>query len=284
MPAWFRGLDALLRAEPSAGVGGTALDDRARPFDPRRLLVLAVSLGAAYGFFMGWYALSGGTLAGVLQLISGMVKLPLLFVMTMVVTLPSLYVFSALMGSRMPIQDVLAMLLSAAVVSLAVAASLGPILGFFTLSTTSYAFMVLLNVALLGLAGFTGLGYLLRALRSRAGASAPHAGTPAPEPVERAATAPAFAPPSAYGADPDAAPPRRTAVPRAVYQPPAPPRDIADSIIRVWVLICGVVGLQMAWLLRPFIGSPDLAFQLFRSKEGNVFQSLVATAGRLLGL
>ena len=48
------------------------------------------------------------------------------------------------------------------VVNLAVAASLGPILAFFTLSTTSYAFMIVLNVALLGISGFIGLRFLLR--------------------------------------------------------------------------------------------------------------------------
>ncbi len=301
LPAWFRGLDALLRAEPSAGGVGGALDDRARPLDPRRLLMLAIALGAAYGFFMGWFALSGGTWGGVLQMFSGMFKLPLVFVLTMVVTLPSLYVFSALMGSRMPIDAVLRMLLSAAVVSLAVAASLGPILGFFTLSTTNYAFMVLLNVGLLGLAGFTGLNYLLRTLRARTGAqpmAAPvqeefvreEAPTPAPVPSVSPPPPPLEAE-DGYGADPrtPAYPGFRPPVARVFRpvpppRPPAPPRDVADAIIRVWVLICGVVGLQMAWLLRPFIGSPDLAFQLFRPKEGNVFQSLVGTAGRLLGL
>jgi hypothetical protein len=53
---------------------------------------------------------------------------------------------------------------AAIVVCLAVAASLGTILGYFTLSTSSDPFMVVLNVGLLAVSGAVGLCFLLRTL------------------------------------------------------------------------------------------------------------------------
>jgi hypothetical protein len=35
-----------------------------------------------------------------------------------------------------------------------------------------------------------------------------------------------------------------------------------------------VVGAQMGWILRPFIGSPDLPFELFRERQSNFFQAV----------
>lgn len=42
------------------------------------------------------------------------------------------------------------------------------------------------------------------------------------------------------------------------------------SFLLPYVLLYGAVGAQLAWLLRPFIGSPELGFQLFRPLEGNM--------------
>ena len=54
------------------------------------------------------------------------------------------------------------------------------------------------------------------------------------------------------------------------------PYDLSRAriIFRLWVIIYALVGAQMGWLLRPFIGSPDLPFAWFRQREGNFFQSL----------
>jgi hypothetical protein len=49
-------------------------------------------------------------------------------------------------------------------VMLAILSSIGPIVAFFSISTTSYSFMVLLNVAVFGVAGILGLSFLLQTL------------------------------------------------------------------------------------------------------------------------
>ena len=50
------------------------------------------------------------------------------------------------------------------------------------------------------------------------------------------------------------------------------PADPAKSIFRIWILIYAVVGAQMSWILRPFIGGPNETFHLFSPRgESNFF-------------
>ena len=54
-------------------------------------------------------------------------------------------------------------------------------------------------------------------------------------------------------------------------------------MLRVWAVVYGITGAQMGWLLRPFLGSPDLPFTLFRPREGNFFQALLRAIAALFG-
>ncbi|HZW07669.1 MAG TPA: hypothetical protein VFF65_11155 [Phycisphaerales bacterium] len=195
----------------------------------------AVALGATYGFFVGWYALTGGKSDAVKHVLAVMVKMPVLFLFTLLVTFPSLYVFNAMLGCRLGFRATLRLLVATIVVNLAIAASLGPILGFFSLSTSSYGFMVLLNVTLLGVAGLVSIGFLIKTLVALQLHSAP----PAPP------TLPGYA------------------------AAPEPQRGSATGIFWVWIITYGIVGAQMGWILRPFIGAPGAPFQLFRARDGS---------------
>lgn len=219
---------------------------------------LAIVLGAGYGFFMGWFGISNRPAMDYRFLIASMIKLPALFLLTLLVTLPSLYVFNALIGCRLSFLATLKLLIAAIVVNLAVAASFGTILGFFTLSTTSYPFMIVLNVLLLAIAGMVGLGFLLRVLRRLALWQAELAGPIAPptNPAERLA---------------------------AAFEANSPSNLLgpANAIFRVWVVIFALVGAQMGWLLRPFIGAPNMEFAWFRPRSGNFFQAFVGAVEAL---
>lgn len=238
----FRTIDELLRGRhavrPEGGI----------EVQTKTLLAAIAILGVAYGAFMGLYAALRGGSHAFLQLISSMAKVPLLFLLTLVVTFPSLYVFSALARSRLTFETTLRLLLAAMTVNMALLASFGPVTGFFTLSTESYSFMVVLNVAFFAISGFVGLAFL----RSSLG------GLFEGESV----------------------------LPRATWQvPPAPGGAVAQSplegpkagggaargVFQLWTLIYAVVGAQMGWILRPFIGDPNRAFQLFRERQGNFF-------------
>jgi hypothetical protein len=41
-----------------------------------------------------------------------------------------------------------------------------------------------------------------------------------------------------------------------------------------WVVVFGLVGAQMGWVLRPFIGNPNQPFEWFRARESNFFEAV----------
>jgi hypothetical protein len=53
------------------------------------------------------------------------------------------------------------------------------------------------------------------------------------------------------------------------------------NIFKIWVVIFAFVSMQLAWNLRPFIGSKDLPFELFREKEGNFYLAVIKSIGEL---
>jgi hypothetical protein len=50
----------------------------------------------------------------------------------------------------------------------------------------------------------------------------------------------------------------------------------------VWIVIFGLVGAQMGWVLRPFVGNPNLPFAWLRARESNFFQAVFQTLQNLI--
>jgi hypothetical protein len=253
MTNWLKALDRILRGEMTR-IG--TLRESLAEIPLGGMTVLIVVLGAIYGLGMGTFALALGGSPGFAQFLASAVKVPMLFLLTLVVTFPSLYVFNALVGSRLDLLAVLRLLIASLSVTLATLASFGPIIAFFSVSTTSYSFMVLLNVAACTTAGVLGLLFLRQTLHRLTFTPPRLAGTPpAPE-------APATPPPL-----------------RAGSLPPGPldlPTGHAlgshvRGVFRCWMILFMLVGSQMAWVLRPFIGEPGTPFSLFRHRQANFF-------------
>ncbi len=296
-------LDALLRGEPTAD---PALRQGRLALEGRLLAVAALVVGVAYGLCVGSYALirQPDRLDGWGQLLASAVKFPMLFALTLLVTLPSLYVFSAIAGSRLRFESVIKLLIAMSAVALTVLASLGPILVFFGLSTTSYAFMVLLNVVAATAGGVIGLTFLQRTLRRLIPSEAPQA-----EPAEVAEIEQESTQDTPDHADPIDAPDAPPGEPDASTPPPSAAKHFADraaersasqgplardqsptdarakSVFNTWTVLFAVVGAQMSWVLRPFIGHPDLPFTFFRERgDSNFFQAVMGALASLLGL
>jgi hypothetical protein len=53
------------------------------------------------------------------------------------------------------------------------------------------------------------------------------------------------------------------------------------TIFKIWVVILAFVSSQLAWNLRPFIGSRDMTFELFRVREGNFYVAVIQSAANL---
>jgi len=260
MIQWLKELDEVLRGhkgDTELLAGGTA------HIHIQPLVFVSIVLGIIYGLFMGLYAVLTRTPPCFAQMFASAVKVPILFILTLIITFPSLYVFSALLGVRLGPKDTLRLILAPVSANLAVLASLGPITGFFTLSTSSYPFMKLLNFFFFAVSGAIGLKVLLSMLAKLDAAQAgPVVTEEKPEP-------------SSQTGDSPGAPVKPASRP--------PEGDMARATFRIWLVIYGLVGAQMGWVLRPFIGAPDLPFQWFRAREANIFVDIVRTIGDLFG-
>ena len=207
-------------------------------------------LGVVYGTFMGIFAVMRTENPSWMQMLATAVKVPLLFLATLCVTFPSLYVFSALGNSRLGAAETLRLLLAAITVNLALLASFGPVTAFFTLSTNSYPFLVVLNVVFFTISGVAGLVFLRRVLAT------------------------VFLGASAAGETHDAADARGEPAPPAAHRPSRAEAEAGRRIFSVWTVTYGLVGAQMAWILRPFLGVPTQPFTFFRDREANFFEGL----------
>ena len=250
----------------------------------RTLVILGLVLGAIYGFFMGLYSILRPENASFAQMITTIVKVPLLFLLTLVVTIPSLYVFSALANSRLGALDTVRLLLAAVGINLALLASLGPVTGFFTLSTDSYPFMIVMNVVFFAASGFVGLAFLRRA-RDAAFTAPPEPlvdlleeASEEEEEIEPDPEAPDSPAPAEGGEE---KPPVEQDFFDLPPRMPALPDALPKRIFIIWTVIYGIVGAQMGWILRPFIGTPSMTFTLFRERESNFFEAFFRALGRL---
>ena len=55
-------------------------------------------------------------------------------------------------------------------------------------------------------------------------------------------------------------------------------------LLRVWLILFGFVGIQMSWVLRPFVGAPWARVQFFRHDAwGNAYEVLFRTVWHVVG-
>lgn len=273
MVKWLRQLDQILRGDATHI---TSLERGRIEIPVAGVLVVSTLLAIVYGLCIGAYAVirtarsdTGVTHDAMMQMLASAVKFPLLFALTFLVTFPSLYVFNAIVGSRLSVLSVARLLISMIAVMMAVLASLGPILVFFSASTTSYTFMKLLNVVMAGIAGSLGLAFLLRTLGRLVM-------------VQEIAMSRAIAPTSECDSqEHDPAPQPVTSPLQRIH---SPTDRKAAMVFQIWVVVFSVVGAQMSWVLRPFIGSPDMAFSWFRERDSNFFLDVARSLGELVGM
>ncbi|MDO8589119.1 MAG: hypothetical protein Q7T82_19000 [Armatimonadota bacterium] len=203
----------------------------------RSCFLVFVALSALYGLIMGSHGLVHGNPEGWKFALAAAIKLPFLFLLTLAICLPLLYILNVLIGPRARFGVVLGITMASIAVTSIVLASCGLIVLFFMLSTKSYAFMKLLNVAVFTLAGGYGVWFLSKSIHELPPAKAPDG------PGAKSGT---------------------------------------GTIITWWLIAYGIVGTQMAWLMRPFIGDPSSHFAIFRAQESNFYVNVIETIGRLM--
>ena len=236
-------VDELLRGRRT---DAESLDEGAGRLDMPALLKASLLLAFFYGASIGLF---GALNHSPLQFLAAMVKVPLLFLLSVAVSFPSLYVFAALTGARQRPAPMLRVLASSVAVGLAVLASLGPVYAFFTLTTTSYPFMKLLNLLFFAFSGAVALEFLRRTLLRLEGDWNTLAVPPAPR----------------AGAEPLLG------------------RARVGLVFSAWLLLYAFVTAQSGWVLRPFVGDPGQPFAWLNPRGGNPLADLTGALGQLFG-
>jgi hypothetical protein len=54
---------------------------------------------------------------------------------------------------------------------------------------------------------------------------------------------------------------------RALYRPLIKRNEKHRLMLRAWLIVYAFVGIQLGWMLRPFIGSPTTPVQFFREES-----------------
>jgi hypothetical protein len=182
-------------------------------------MILVNILALLYGVIMGCYN-------GFYQALSSAIKLPVLFSLLIIICFPAFYVIQSVLGSRLSLAQMTSIILSGFVYTTSIMVSFSTIVLFFLITGGNYAFIKLLHVAVIALAGIFGMKHIIDALK--------------------------------YSCE------KKNIYPKT-----------GITVFRFWIVILFFVGSQLSWSLRPFIGTKDNPFELFRSQEGNFYQALL---------
>jgi hypothetical protein len=274
----------------------------------------AISL-ALYGVVLGFNF-------GPLQALSSAVKLPLLFLATLAICLPTLYLFNLVFGARLSVLQAVTLIMVSITVTSVLTLAFAPISLFFLITANNYSFFKLLNVCILVLTALVGLKFLTAGMRTlndhhqreafaeqRAALAAATAAEVRQRELvlaggagETAVTAPVPAAATGTGTanGGDGSPPAQQALPALAphlqqahhLQHPQHPqhpqqgvpgqRPASMTLLYIWILLFGFVGTQLGWTLRPFFGSPGEDFAVFRNLEGTFYGDIFATIARVV--
>jgi predicted membrane channel-forming protein YqfA (hemolysin III family) len=113
-------------------------------------------------------AIMGASFSG-MQAVASAIKLPILYLATLMICFPTLHVFNLLFGSKHTAKQLLALLLSTMAITSLLVLAFAPVSAFFAMSSTNYQFIKLLNVAILAVAGVLGVRFFYRGMQELSG-------------------------------------------------------------------------------------------------------------------
>jgi hypothetical protein len=128
-----------------------------------RLPSKIISLLVCSSLFLAIYGGIIGAYHSWMQALSSAVKLPALYLITLLICLPALYFSNIIFGSRRTFGQHLVLVLTAVSVTSVLLFSFAPITLFFLITTNNYQFLILLNVVIFAATGFIGISSLYNA-------------------------------------------------------------------------------------------------------------------------
>ena len=182
------------------------------------LVLFIVISGGVYGAVMASFAsLAPGRY---LHLLYAAVKVPMLFLATFAICLPSFFVVNSVAGLRSDFGEALRAAVATQACLAVVLGSLAPVTALVYLSTDDYSIAVFMNGVMFALASFSA-----------------------------------------------------QIVMRRYYGPLIERSPRHRLMLLVWLFFYVFVGIQMAWVLRPFVGDPNVPVAFFRQDAwGNAYE------------
>ncbi len=127
-----------------------------------RYLLLQLGVILLFSFLYGAVM---GSYNSILQAMVTGLKIPGLIFLSLLICFPVFYVIQYMMGSKMPLFQMVNMILSGFVVQATIMLSFAPIVVFFMITGNNYSFLKLLHVAIIGFSSIFGMKVILDALR-----------------------------------------------------------------------------------------------------------------------
>ncbi|VEP12104.1 conserved membrane hypothetical protein [Hyella patelloides LEGE 07179] len=205
--------------------------------DRKQLDRKIISLLFCSSLFFALYGAIIGSLHGWLQMLSSAFKLPALYLITLLICLPTLYFLDIIFGSKKTFSQYVTLLISSMSLISVMLFGFAPISLFFRLSINDYYFFQLLNITVFAITGVIGIRFFYEAMVSL--------------------------------------------IPKDTDSESIKNRR---KLIKFWLVLYGFVGSQLGWTLRPFFGTPDQPFALYRNIESNFYIQVLKIIGNVLGL
>jgi hypothetical protein len=121
------------------------------------LLIASTLFFAIYGAILG----ASSTW---MQCLVSAVKLPALYLLTLIICFPTLYFFNVMFGSKRTFEQYLTLLMTAMAMISVLLFGFAPVSLFFLISSTNYSFFLLLNVAIMAVTGFLGVSFIYQGM------------------------------------------------------------------------------------------------------------------------
>lgn len=133
--------------------------------DGVKLKSKTLSLLISSSAFLAIYGLIIGASNSLMQSIASAIKLPALYLLTLIICFPTLYFFNVMFGSKRTFDQYLTLLMTAMAMISILLFGFAPITLFFLLSGDNYPFFLLLNVGIMGLTGFLGIKFFYQGMQ-----------------------------------------------------------------------------------------------------------------------
>lgn len=216
-----------------------------------------ISLLISSSIFFAIYGAIIGANSSLPQVISSAVKLPALYLITLIICLPTLFFFDILFGSTLAFNQYAALILTTVSIISVLLFSFAPVTLFFLVSIRDYEFFLLLNIAIFALTGLIGVKLFYQGMQFVTEAN--YRTFKSREPLVKL---------DQVEDTPDDFVKVQDAIPVEDKS-----QRMRTKLLQFWLFLYALVGSQLGWTLRPFLVHRENLFSYFAVRLRAIFIS-----------